>query len=142
MDENDITRVKAEALVNACNGLGLTARLHWDRSPWCCQVALTQVHHADFDEYTPSIFFMLEDSDSYFIMGHGANAGTRIGVRWHGAMQIGGDLPEQNDLDDIHFEILERTWLGDDEHTTAHKIAMLVSMIDISALPVPEDEDA
>ena len=124
---NDITMTKARRLVNACNGLGLQARLHWDRSPWCCQVALRQTEH--FDEYSPSIFWMLEDTDSYRIAG---GHGTQLGWLWRGQLQIDRDTDSERDYDDLNFEIPERNHLMDDEHTVARKVALLLSLLDVN----------
>ena len=129
----DVTRLKAERLVNACNGLGLQARLHWDRSPWCCQVALVDTTAADFDENTPRIFWMLEDGGSYYIRD---TWGRQVGWMWHAQMQLDRNIEEQDDIYDLGFEIPERTEQGDDEHEVARKIAMLVSMLDVSGIVV------
>lgn len=129
-DPEDITEVKARALVSACNGLGLAAQYYWDRGPSACQVFLTNDH----DEYAPSIFFMLEDSDTYKIQ----NNGNLHGWIWHGQLRLGEDLnlPELSFIESLDFTILERNHLGDDEHSTARTINSLVSMLDISALPL------
>lgn len=124
----DITRVKAEELVNACIGLGMTARLHWDRSPWCCHIALVDVKADEFNEDTPGIFFMLEDADSYHIKGRGANAGAVIGWRWHSQIHLDRNATEQGQLNDINIEVIERTWLGDDAYAVAQKIALLLTL--------------
>lgn len=128
----DWDRDAAEALVNACNGIGLQARLHWDRSPWCCQVALVKTAADWFDERTPSIYFMLEDGDSYFIMGHGDNSDKRLGVRWRGAISLGEGVDD--DIHDLSLEVLQRDWLGDTVEDTARRIALICSIIDVSAL--------
>lgn len=125
--DNDVTRIKAEKLVNACNGLGLQARLHWDRSPWCCHVALERTYRDEFDENTPGLFFMLEDSDDYRI-------GDRLGWVWHGALQIDRETDDERGVNDLGFTIPERNHLGDDEHTVAEKIALFMDMLDVTSL--------
>jgi hypothetical protein len=122
----DITRTKAERLVRACNDEGLPAVLHWDRSPWCCKVFLTDDH----DEYAPAAFFYVEDTDSCKI--------PNGGWIWQSQIVIDRELPEQEDLNDISFEILERTWLDDDELNVARKIALFLSMVDVSAMLISE----
>jgi hypothetical protein len=122
-EPEDITRVKAERLVSACNGMGLNAVLHWDRSPWCCRVSLEGTD--EITDETASIYFMLEDDDAYKIC-------DGRGWRWHSQIALKHDGSEtESDLQDFNLQVLERTWLGDDEHDTARKIAVLVALIDV-----------
>lgn len=129
--DRDWDRTKAEELVSACNAIGLQSRLWWDRGPYCAQVALVHERPGDLSESTPSLLFCLEDSDSYFIMGHGDNADQRIGLRWRGMIHMPDD---DGDYHDVSLEILERGWLGDDQHSTAEKIAKLVELFDVRGI--------
>lgn len=134
MDENDIALRKAQALVNACNGIGLSARLHQDRSPWMCHVALVDVPRMTdvFDENTPGLFFYVEDHRDFHILSPLGTNTVPVGWKWHASILVDREIPEQDDINDITIQVIERTWLGDDEHTVAQKIVLLHEMIDIT----------
>jgi hypothetical protein len=130
-EDADICKRKAERLVNAVNALGLVAMLHWDRSPWMCRVALTNI--AAWSDATPSIYVYVEDTDTFRIrpstdIGHAIHTDAERGWRWHAQLS-------NEEYYDLGFEFLERTWLGDSELTVATEVAKLVGMIDVSGWP-------
>jgi hypothetical protein len=126
-EPEDITKTKAERLVNACNGLGLAATLHWDRSPWCARVALVPIALTGWRDDTPSLFVFVEDADSSRILTQERTTGGLRGWRWHSQIQ----LEQGASLDDVNVEFLERDWLGESEHNVAQSIAQLAALIQI-----------
>lgn len=127
--DDDFFKAKAQALVEACVEQGLTARLHWDRSPWACHVRLRDSVDETFDENTSGLFYMLEDGPGYRI----EVPNTEGGWVWHAQLQI-QESEHEDDLLDLGFTVIERTWLGDTPQDVARKIAHLVTMLDITKL--------
>lgn len=105
----------ARTLAAHLHGMGVTAFVHWDRSPWGVRIPLT----ADESEHAPSLFVLTENQP---VSEDGG------GRRWFG--QLGGfhdDL--QDDLTETFFEWYERSWLGDDTGTIATSLRTLLLIL-------------
>jgi hypothetical protein len=117
----DPTEARAHVMRQALADLGVSARVHWDRSPWGVAIELADLGAEHSRSYgNPTLYVLTEGTETI--------AGFENTWSWFGQVDGFGDDADQI-LSDSVISWHERHWMGHGVAEVAQAVATLVQIL-------------